>query len=183
MYYVITVQDRIRVPPTKLGLPVEQAVKEAAAEQYERKVQPTLGMIVSVVSIDEIGEGIILPGDPAVHYECKLKMLVYKPELHELVNGEVIDNTEFGSFIRIGPFDGLVHISQLMDDFVSYDSKAAMFVGKESKRKLKEGDLVRARIISISLSPTEKKIGLTMRQSMLGSLTWIEEEKKKAKRG
>jgi DNA-directed RNA polymerase subunit E' len=183
MYYVITAEDRIRVPPTKLGLPIEQAIKEAAAEQYERKVDSAMGMILSVISIDDIGEGVILPGDASVHYDCVIKLLVYKPELHELVDGEVIDNTEFGSFVRIGPFDGLVHISQLMDDYVSYDSKAAMFVGKESKKKLKEGDLVRARIISVSLRPAEKKIGLTMRQPLLGALGWIKEEKKRARKG
>jgi DNA-directed RNA polymerase subunit E' len=69
-----------------------------------------------------------------------------------------------------------------MDDFVSFDNKSSVFLGKESKKTLKEGDLVRARIISISLGKEENKIGLTMRQPMLGSLTWIEEEKKKAKK-
>jgi DNA-directed RNA polymerase subunit E' len=101
--------------------------------------------------------------------------------MHELVYGEVIDNTEFGSFVRIGPLDGLVHISQIMDDFVSYDSKNSVFLGKETKKTLKEGDKVRARIISISYAE-QQKIGLTMRQPGLGNLIWLEEEKKKKKK-
>ncbi|MEM5834944.1 MAG: DNA-directed RNA polymerase [Candidatus Aenigmatarchaeota archaeon] len=182
MYKIFTVEERIRVPPTKLGLKVREAVKEAIAEQLEGTLDPRLGIILSVVSVDEIGEGKIVPGDPGVHYNAKFKLLAFKPEVNELVFGEVIDNTEFGSFVRIGPFDGLVHISQLMDDFVSYDSKNAIFLGKETKKTLKEGDKVRARIISVSFG-TENKIGLTMRQAGLGNLVWIEEEKKKKKKG
>ncbi|MCS7105804.1 MAG: DNA-directed RNA polymerase [Candidatus Aenigmarchaeota archaeon] len=180
MYKIFTVEERIRVPPTKLGFKVKEAVKEAIAEQLEGTLDPRLGMILSVVSVDEIGEGKIVAGDPGVHYNTKFKLLTFKPEVNELVFGEVIDNTEFGSFVRIGPFDGLVHISQLMDDFVSYDSKNAIFLGKETKKTLKEGDKVRARIISVSFG-AENKIGLTMRQAGLGNLTWIEEEKKKKK--
>ncbi|MEM5794576.1 MAG: DNA-directed RNA polymerase [Candidatus Aenigmatarchaeota archaeon] len=182
MYKIFTVEERIRVPPTKLGLKVKEAVKEAIADQLEGTLDPRLGIILSVVSVDEIGEGKIVPGDPGVHYNAKFKLLTFKPEVNELVLGEVIDNTEFGSFVRIGPFDGLVHISQLMDDFVSYDSKNAIFLGKETKKTLKEGDKVRARIISVSFG-TENKIGLTMRQAGLGNLVWIEEEKKKKKKG
>jgi DNA-directed RNA polymerase subunit E' len=133
-----------------------------------------------VVSIEKIEEGKIIPTDPGVYYQTQFRLLAFKPELHELVRGEVIDNTEFGSFIRIGAIDGLVHISQLMDDFVSYDSKNSVFLGKQTRRTLKEGDKVRARIISISLKE-EQKIGLTMRQPGLGSLTWIKEEKKRKK--
>lgn len=183
MYYVVTVEERIRVHPTKLSMSIEEAVKHSIAEQFEGLIDPRLGVILAVISVEKIGEGRIVPEDPSVHYNTTFKLLTFKPELHELVHGEVIDNTEFGSFIRIGPLDGLVHISQLMDDFVSYDSKNAVFLGKETKKTLKEGDKVRARVIAVSLGRGENKIGLTMRQPGLGSLVWIEEEKRKARKG
>jgi DNA-directed RNA polymerase subunit E' len=183
MYRILTIKDTVKVPPTRLGMKLKDAIKESIGEEYEGKTDEQLGVGIAVVSVDEVGEGKILPGDPSVYYPATFQLLVYKPELHEVVIGEVIDNTEFGSFIRIGPIDGLVHISQIMDDFVSYDEKNSIFLGKESKRTLKEGDAVRARVIGINLSKSaEKKIGLTMRQPGLGSLTWIREEKKKAKK-
>jgi len=150
-------------------------------EQLEGVIDSRLGIVLAVIDIDSVREGKIVAGDPCVYYDSTFKLLVYKPELHELVYGEVIDNTEFGSFVRIGPIDGLVHISQLMDDFVSYDSKNSVFLGKETKRTLKEGDKVRARIISISFAE-QHKIGLTMRQTGLGNLLWLAEEKKKRRK-
>ncbi|MDR3063073.1 MAG: DNA-directed RNA polymerase, partial [Methanobrevibacter sp.] len=58
-------------------------------------------------------------------------------------------------------------------------------LGKESKKSLEEGNLVKARIVAVSLkgdSTKEAKIGLTMRQNGLGRLEWIEEAKNKNKK-
>lgn len=183
MYKIVTVEDRVRVPPEKLGADVKEAVKESLKEQMEGALDPRLGVVLVVNSIESVGEGKIVAGDPGVFYMTTFKLLVYKPELQEIANGVVIDNTEFGSFIRIGPMDGLIHISQLMDDFVSYDSKNSVFLGKESKRTLKEKDEVRARIIAVSFGKEENKIGLTMRQAGLGAIQWIEDDKRKQKKG
>jgi len=183
MYKIVEVEDRVRVPPTKLNLNLKDSVMESIAEQLECTIDSRLGFILACVDVEEVGEGKILAGDPGVFYQSKFKLLTFKPELNETIYGEVIDNTEFGSFTRIGPMDGLIHISQLMDDFVSFDNKNSVFLGKESKRTLKEGDLVRARIIAVSFGKEENKLGLTMRQPGLGGLIWLEEEKKKKKKG
>jgi len=182
MYKIMEVEERIRVPPKNLSMKVKDAVKQSIAQQLEGTLDSRLGVILACISVDDVAEGKIIAGDPGVHYNTKFKLLVYKPEVNELTFGEVIDNTEFGAFVRIGPMDGLVHISQLMDDFVSFDNKNSVFLGKESKRTLKEGDLLRARIIAVSFGKEENKIGLTMRQSGLGSLTWLADEKKKQKK-
>ena len=84
-----------------------------------------------------------------------------------------------GAFIKLGPIDGMIHIGQTMDDFVSF-SKSNVLSGKETKRSLKIGDECKARIIAISYKDLKNpKIGLTMRQYLLGNLNWIKEEKKK----
>jgi len=184
MYRIVTVEDKIRVPPSKLQMNVKNAIKDSIAEQLEGTLDPRLGVVLAVISIETVGEGKIIAGDPGVHYVTRFRLLTFKPELNELVFGEVIDNTEFGAFVRIGPIDGLIHISQLMDDFVSFDQKNSVFLGKESKRTLKEKDKVKARIISISFGRGEEnKIGMTMRQPGLGAVQWLEEDRKKAKKG
>ena len=178
MYRILTIEDTIKVPPEKFNLKANEAIKQALSDEYECLLDPKIGVILTIITVEEIGEGKIFPEDPSVHYPVTFKALVYKPEMQELAYGEVVDNTEFGSFVRVGPLDGLVHISQLMDDYVSFDSKSSQFLGRETKKTLKEGDLVRGRIISISWEEGNK-IGLTMRQPLLGNLTWVAAEKKK----
>jgi DNA-directed RNA polymerase subunit E' len=180
MYQIVTAEEEIPVPPTKLNLNTEVAVRESIEEKLEGKIDNDVGVILAVTEIEKVGEGKILPGDPSVYYPVSFKILSWMPKEHEVVEGEVVDITEFGAFVRCGALDGLVHVSQVMDDFVSYDEKSSQLVGKQSRRMLKEGDTVRARIISISFKE-QSKLGLTMRQPMLGSTKWGEAIADKAK--
>jgi DNA-directed RNA polymerase subunit E' len=104
------------------------------------------------------------------------------PIIQEVVEGDVVEIADFGAFVRIGPVDALLHVSQLMDDYISYDEKQGVLLGKESKRKLASGDQVRARITAVSLgrAGSSGKIGITARQPFLGKLDWLQEDQGKA---
>ncbi len=182
MFKIVTVKEEVRVLPAKFGLELSQAVKESLQETIEGKLHIDLGVFLAVTDVTSIGEGKIIPEDGAIYYPAEFRVLVYRPELNEVVYGEVVDITEFGAFTRIGPIDALVHVSQIMDDKLSYDPKNAIFTGKKSGYKLREGDIVRARIVGVSLGKGRNKISLTMRQPSLGTLDWIEKGKKKEKK-
>ncbi|MRR14137.1 DNA-directed RNA polymerase [archaeon] len=166
-----------RIEPSHLGDPLEAAVDRSLRDKYEAVVDKSLGTIVAVLGSDNIGEGHILAGDGSIYYEVDFEALVFKPEMQEIVEGEVVEIVKFGAFLSIGPFDGLLHVSQITNEYISYDEKNARLVSKESSKSLGEGDRVRARIIAVSLNekePRESKIGLTMRQTGLGRLEWLE---------
>jgi DNA-directed RNA polymerase subunit E' len=172
----------VRIPPSKFGDPLENVAVEILNESYVGKIDKKLGLMVTVKEIEELGTGKVIMGDGAAYHDVIFTALFFKPELHEIVEGEVIEITEFGAFIRIGPMDGLVHVSQVTDDYINYDGKRGALMGKESKKTLEEGNNVRARIVALSLkgkSSKETKIGLTMRQPGLGRFEWIEQEKEK----
>ena len=182
MFKILTMKDDVRVPPTKFNLGLDKAVKESLQETIEGTLNPDIGVFLVVTEILNIGEGKIVPEDGAIFYPAEFNILIYRPELNEIVLGEVVDITEFGAFTRIGPLDALVHVSQIMDDRLSYDSKNAIFTGRKSSNKLKEGDIVRARIVGVSLGKGRSKISLTMRQPGLGAIEWIEKYKKRKTR-
>lgn len=175
MFYLTEVEDYVRVEPKLFGLPTVEAVDQQLREIYSNHYNKDLGKSVAVIEVLEVGEGVIIPGDGATYYNSKFKLLVWKPELQELVYGEIAEITKFGAFIDMGPMKGMIHISQTMDDFVSF-SKTNILSGKMSKRNLKQGDMCMARIVAISHKGDEPKIGLTMRQPGLGKLEWIKED-------
>ena len=184
MYLVSKIEDTVRIPPSRFGDPLENVAIEILNESYVGKIDKKLGLMVTVKEIEELGTGKVIMGDGAAYHDVLFTALFFKPELHEIVEGEVIEITEFGAFIRIGPMDGLVHVSQVTDDYINYDGKRGALIGKESKKSLEEGNKVRARIVALSLkgkSSKETKIGLTMRQPGLGRFEWIDEEKNKKK--
>ncbi|MBM3231933.1 DNA-directed RNA polymerase [Candidatus Pacearchaeota archaeon] len=179
MFYVAEVEDHVRVEPRHFGLATKDAVAEQLEESYVKTMHKELGFVISVIGVKEVGEGIIIPGDGAAYYKSLFTVLVWKPELHELVPGVIKEITNFGAFMQIGPTQGMIHISQTMEDFVSL-SKTGNLQGKMSKRSLNVGDSCLARIVAISYKGGEPKIGLTMRQPGLGKVEWLEEAKKKA---
>jgi DNA-directed RNA polymerase subunit E' len=184
LYLISKIEDTVRVPPTLFDEPLEEIAFELLNENYVGMIDKKLGLMVTVKEIEEIGIGRVIMGDGAAYYNVTFTALFFKPELQEIVEGEVIEITEFGAFVRMGPMDGLVHVSQVTDDYINYDSKRGALLGKESKKTLEEGDKVRARIVALSLkgkSSKETKIGLTMRQPGLGRPEWIEKEKRKKK--
>lgn len=182
MYKMMRLIDTIRIPPTQLGEDVVFTVKNLLREKLEGQIDKKLGVLVAIYKIDEIGEGHILIGDGAVFYDVTFEAIMFLPELQEIIEGEIVETVSFGAFIGIGPMDGLLHVSQITDDFISYDAKNARLVTKGGGNSLGEGDHVRARIVAVSINerePKESKVGLTMRQTALGKLQWLEETRKK----
>ncbi|MFA6452807.1 MAG: DNA-directed RNA polymerase [Candidatus Pacearchaeota archaeon] len=181
MFYLIEVEDFIRVEPKLFGLPTKQAVEEQLKQSYTNHFDKELGMVIAVAGVSEIEDGIIIPGDGAAYYKSLFKLVVWKPEMQEIVFGTISEITNFGAFINLGSMQGMVHISQTMDDYVSF-SKTNTLTSKSGKKSLKKGDACIARIVAISYKLGEPKIGLKMRQPGLGKIEWLEEEKKQQKK-
>lgn len=174
MFYRTKIRDHIRVPPDLFGSAREQAVLQRVKKDYEGYISQKLGFVIDVLQVSEIGEGIIVPGDGAAYYNTTFELLAFRPEVQEIVMSKVRDIAEFGAFMTLGPADGMIHISQTMDDYVSF-SKDKVLSGKESSRTLRVNDKCRARIVAVSYKDVvNPKIGLTMRQEGLGRSDWLE---------
>lgn len=178
MFKLVTLEDTIRIPPQTFGNPLEAVGHNQVKSKYEGMVDEELGYVVAVVGVKVSPVGKIIPGDGAIYHKVTFSLLTFYPQLQEIVEGEVVEIADFGAFVRIGPIDALLHVSQLMDDFISYDGKQGVLLGKETRRKLQSGDQVRVRITAVSLgrAGASGKIGVTARQPFLGKLEWIEQE-------
>lgn len=178
MYYSIKVSDYIRVPPTELDKDLNKAIIEQIKGHFSGYVSKELGFVIDVLDVEEVGDGVIIPGDGAPYYKTTFELLTYIPEMQEVVIGKIRDITDFGAFLSLGPVDGMIHISQTMNDFVSF-SKDKVLQGKESNRSLKVGDICYGRIVAVSFKdPANPKIGVTMRQQGLGKTEWINDDLK-----
>ncbi len=176
MFYLSQIKDHIRVAPVDFGIEQKDAIIKSIKKSYEGYISKDLGIVIDVFDVHDVKEGVIIPGDGASYYETVFSLLVFKPELQEVVVGKIKDIAEFGAFITLGPTEGMIHISQTMDDFVSF-AKDKTLAGKDSKKTLKVGDVCRARMIALSFKDVSNpKLGLTMRQKGLGRLDWIEDE-------
>jgi DNA-directed RNA polymerase subunit E' len=183
LFRLITLEDTIRIPPETFGNPLEAVGHQQVRAKYEGVVDEELGYVIAVIDVKANPVGKIIPGDGATYHKVSFSLLTFYPKIQEIVEGEVVEIADFGAFVRVGPIDALLHVSQLMDDFISYDEKQGVLLGKETKRKLLTGDQVRVRITAVSLgrAGSSGKIGVTARQPFLGKLEWIDQDVQKIK--
>ena len=179
----MALEDTIRIPPEKFGNPLEAVGREQVKAKYEGVVDEELGYVIAVTGVQVSSTGKIIPGDGAAYHKVNFSLLTFYPEIQEIVEGEVVEVADFGAFVRIGPIDALLHVSQIMDDFISYDEKQGVLMGKETKKKLMSRDQLRVRVTAVSLgrAGSSGKIGVTARQPFLGNLHWIDHEVQKVK--
>lgn len=183
MFKLVALEDTIRIPPEKFGEPIETVGYEQLKMKYEGMVDEELGYIVVVTDVQVSPIGKIIPGDGATYHRVVFSVLTFYPKIQEVVEGEVVEIADFGAFVRVGPIDALLHVSQLMDDYISHDEKQGVLMGKETKRKITTGDHVRVRITAVSLGRGggSGKIGVTARQPFLGKIEWIKQSLEKIK--
>ncbi|MCD6126434.1 MAG: DNA-directed RNA polymerase [Thaumarchaeota archaeon] len=182
MFNLIEVEDTIGIVPKDFGKPLKQVALEELRSLYEGKIVEGLGYVIMVTDVEVDPMGILLPRDGSTYHRVKAKLLTFQPRVQEVGEGEVVEITEFGAFIRVGPLDALLHISQIIDDYITYDERHSILTGKKTGKRLEVGDDVRFRVVAVSLTHgTVGKVGVTTRQPYLGKLEWIKESLEKLK--
>ncbi len=181
MFYVYTIKDTISIPPSHFGENLNVAAEQILRKRHERLMEKEYGIVLAVFNVRDISDGEIMPGDPSTHHDVTFDMLAFNIDVGEILRGEVSELVDFGCFVRLGPIDGLVHLSQITNDFITHDRKAGTFVLRNSGRTLKKGDNVYVKVSTISLKNNIKdtKIALTMRPDGLGKYEWAKEPIKK----
>ncbi len=177
MFKLFTIEGKIEIPPFLFGQEKTISARIILSVDYEGTITRDYGFIIAVVDVLSVGKGIIIPGSANTFHEVEFTLLTFRPTISEVVEGTVVEIVDFGAFIRLGPLDGLVHVSQICDDYISYEQVGNRFIGKETGKILEVNDQVRAKIIAVSLGTGRSgKLGLTMRQKFLGKEEWIESD-------
>ena len=182
MFAIAHMTDVVRIPPSKLTNSLKITAIGILKEKYESMVNAELGYVILIIDAEANSTGKVIAGDGATYHKVHFTTLTFYPRLHEVVEGEVVEITDFGSFVRIGPTDALLHLSQITDDYLKSDVKQGLILSNQSDKTLRIGSKIRARITAISLgkSASMGKIGITCRQPFLGALEWVEREIKRA---
>jgi DNA-directed RNA polymerase subunit E' len=185
MFAIVHMSDVVRIPPNRLTHSLNDAAIQILKEKYESMISPEVGYVIMITDADPSSVGKLVAGDGATYHKVTFKALAFYPKLQEIIEGEVVEITDFGAFVRIGPTDALLHLSQITDDYLKSDVKQGVIVANQTARSLRIGSKIRARITAVSLGKGAGmgKIGITCRQPFLGAVEWVAEEIKKAKGG
>ena len=94
MFSISTLVDVVRIPPSMFGATLKKAAINILKEKYESMVSADLGYIIMIMDakVEEMGR--MVAGDGGTFHSSYMQ---------EIVRGEIIDVTDFGAFVRIGP--------------------------------------------------------------------------------
>lgn len=179
MYKMTTIEERIRIPPFMFGSKLNEAVLRILRDKFERRIYKNIGIILLVVKPRILSEGAIIPGDGGAYYTVQFEALTFLPHVNEVFQAEIKEVVEFGAFAVIGPFQGLLHVSQIGKHKYNYDKKSKNLVSRAEKKSIKKGDGVLVKVSTVSMKSTtaDTKIGLTMRPDGLGKREWMEQKR------
>ncbi|MCH2380140.1 MAG: DNA-directed RNA polymerase [Nitrososphaerales archaeon] len=182
MFQIIEVEDVVRVEPLDFSETLNKMAEKVLKLKYESTLSPDFGYVILIIGVKADKVGKILPSDGATYHTVNFKLLTYLPKLQEVVEGEVVEITDFGAFIRIGPTDALLHLSQITDEYLNSDVRQGLITAQQSNRVINVGTRMRVRVTALSLARGSSmgKIGVTCRQPFLGANDWIEEDLKKS---
>jgi DNA-directed RNA polymerase subunit E' len=182
MFSIVHMSDVVRIPPNRLTSSLKNTAIGILKEKYESMISPDIGYIIMIIDATANSIGKLVAGDGATYHRVNFKALTFFPKLQEVVEGEVVEITDFGAFVRIGPTDALLHLSQITDDYLRSDVKQGVIIANQSAKSLRIGSRIRARVTAVSLGKGAAmgKIGITCRQPFLGATEWILQEVKKA---
>lgn len=183
MFLIVHMNDVVRIPPNRLTNSLKDTAIAILKEKYESMISSDLGYVIRIIDASANSVGKLVAGDGATYHKVTFKALTFYPKLQEIVEGEIVEITDFGAFVRVGPTDALLHLSQITDDYLKSDVKQGIIIANQTAKSLKIGSKIRARVTAISLGKGSGmgKIGITCRQPYLGAIDWIEQEVKKAK--
>ncbi|WP_137196713.1 DNA-directed RNA polymerase [Halalkalirubrum salinum] len=182
MYKRVRLKDTVEVPPKHLADVTPERVKALLQDKLEGRMDEDVGSVVSVTEVHDIGEGAVLPNRPGVYYEAEFDAITFDPDMQEVADGTVVEVVEFGAFVGIGPIDGLLHVSQISDQYLAFDGENQQLASTESNETLGVEDPVRVRIVTKSIderNPRDSKIGLTAKQPGLGKHAWLERDRRR----
>ena len=100
--------------PKYFGPQLLETVRKKLFSEVEGVCKGKYGYVIAVTTIDNIGAGIIQPGQGFVVYPIKYKAIVFRPFKEEILDAVVNQVNKVGIFADIGPTTCFIsgHVSQ-----------------------------------------------------------------------
>lgn len=107
MFVLVSFKDIIKIEARHLGQPIEEILGDELNKQLANKVVLNVGLVICLHDIIDIGESYIYPGDGAIHTRCSFRMIVFKPQIGEIICGTLKSGSKEGLNISLGFFDSI----------------------------------------------------------------------------
>lgn len=171
MFFLRELSHTILLHPSYFGAQLEDYLKQKLYEDVEGTCSGKHGYIVSVIQINSIGEGKILPSTGQARFRCWYTAVVMKPFKGEVVDGKVVNVNKMGFFAMVGPLQVFVS-SHLVQPDMKFDPNAspACYRSASSDEIIQPDTKVRMQLVGCRVEANDIFAIGTIKKDYLGQL-------------
>lgn len=107
MFALSLLEHKLRVPASKLGLPLEDAIRGELESIFLDKVITKLGLCVSIYDIKSIDGGFILPNEGSPTYTVVFRVIMFRPYVGEVISAKLKESNTNGLRLSLEFFDDI----------------------------------------------------------------------------
>uniref|UniRef100_A0A1B0GJX1 DNA-directed RNA polymerase II subunit RPB7 n=2 Tax=Lutzomyia longipalpis TaxID=7200 RepID=A0A1B0GJX1_LUTLO len=177
MFYHISLEHEILLHPRYFGPQLLETVKQKLYTEVEGTCTGKYGFVIAVTTIDNIGSGIIQPGQGFVVYPVKYKAIVFRPFKGEVLDAVVTQVNKVGMFAEIGPLSCFIsHHSIPADMQFCPNGNPPCYKSKDEDVVIAAEDKIRLKIVGTRVDATgifaigtlmDDYLGLVPREEMM----------------
>ncbi|UZJ55844.1 hypothetical protein CBS101457_005164 [Exobasidium rhododendri] len=156
MFFLMRLEHKIQLHPSYFGPQLTDYLHGQLKAEVEGTCTGTIGYIVKVVIIHNIGSGTILPGgEGKAEFNSKYSAIVMKPFKGEVVDALVTNVNKMGFFASVGPLNIFTSTHLLPLEFrFQPDSNPPEFASPDGQSIVKDKK-VRLRIVGTRVDASE----------------------------
>jgi len=125
------------------------------------------GYIICVLTVTDVGAGIVLPGNGQAEFIARYRAIVFKPFKGEVLEGVVGEVNKMGFFAEVGPLNVFVSNHLIGTDF-KFDPNSTPPAWTSTDQLIEKNSHVRMKIVGTRVDATEIFAIGTIKEDHLG---------------
>ncbi|KYQ91392.1 RNA polymerase III subunit [Tieghemostelium lacteum] len=154
MFHLITIEDKIRVPPSQFNNEI-QTIEDEIEKKYTNKIVLGGGLFIALYEILGTGDAYVYSGDGGAHVLVKFSMVVFKPFKGEVIEGYIKSCTSEQLQLTLGFYDEIFVLSIDLPTPSYFDEKEKLWfwVYGENSLYFEKGGKVRFKVDTVEFNP------------------------------
>ncbi|XP_050529442.1 DNA-directed RNA polymerase II subunit RPB7-like isoform X5 [Daktulosphaira vitifoliae] len=155
MFFHIALEHEVLLHPKYFGPQLMESVKTKLYREVEGTCTGKYGFVIAVTHIDNIGSGLILPGQGLVVYSVKYKAIVFRPFKGEVLEAVVTQLNKVGMFADIGPLSCFISHHSIPNELqFCPNTSPPCYKSKEENIAIQPEDTIRLKIVGTRVDAT-----------------------------
>lgn len=150
MFFVMSLNRTLVINPRFLGPQLEPTLKRRLKELVEGTVNPRFGFIICVLSIEELGDGLVKDGTGDVLFDIKYQAVVFKPFKGEVLDGVVTEVKENVVHVNVGPLRGAIANSNMPPGY-RFAPQENVYLCDGRNEKIGVGSEIRFQLLGVTI--------------------------------